>query len=157
MNINAATIIRIIVAALLVALLVTILPSCKTVPPVVVPEVHTTDKKDIELRVDTFWRDRWHTEYRNGDTIYIRDSIYIYVPKWRDREVTVTKTDSVPYPVEVPVEVPADRTGWDKFCTKWFIGSALVLLVLLLWWVADYIPVLKPIKAVIKGIKFLKS
>ena len=77
--------------------------------------------------------------------------------KFSDREVTVTKTDSVPYPVEVPVEVPADRTGWDKFCTKWFIGSALVLLVLLLWWVADYIPVLKPIKAVIKGIKFLKS
>lgn len=151
MNWDAATVIRIIVAALLVALLVTILPSCKTLPPVVTPnEVHNTDKKDIELRVDTFWRDRWHTEYRNGDTVIIHDSIYIYVPRWRDREVIVTKTDSVPYPVEVPVEVPADRTGWDKFCTKWFIGSALLLLVLLLWWVADYIPALKGIKTIIK-------
>ena len=150
MNINAATIIRIIVAALLVALLVTILPSCKTLPPAVLDAIHTTDKKDIEQRVDTFWRDRWHTEYRNGDTIYIHDSIYIYVPKWREREVTVTKTDSVPYPVEVPVEVPADRTGWDKFCTKWFIGSTIVLLALLLWWVADYIPALKGIKTIIK-------
>lgn len=37
MNLDAATIIRIIVAALLVALLVTILPSCKTVD--CIPEV----------------------------------------------------------------------------------------------------------------------
>lgn len=150
-------IILVIIAALLVALFVTILPGCKTLPPVVTESVHTSDKKDIEQRADTFWRDRWHTEYRNGDTVIIHDSIYIYVPRWRDREVTVTVTDSVPYPVKVPVEVPADRTGWDKFCTKWFIGSALALLVLLLWWLADYIPVLKQIKAVIKGIKFLKS
>ena len=151
---NATTIIRIIVAALLVALLVTILPSCKTLPPVVLDAIHTTDKKDIEQRVDTFWRDRWHTEYRNGDTVIIRDSIYIYVPRWRDREVTVTVTDSVPYPVEVQVEVPAERSGWDKFCTKWFIGSAILLLVLLLWWLADYIPALKGIKTIIKT--FLK-
>ena len=150
-------IILVIIAALLVALFVTIFQGCKTLPPVVAESVHTSDKKDIEQRADTFWRDRWHTEYRNGDTVIIHDSIYIYVPRWRDREVTVTVTDSVPYPVEVPVEVPADRTGWDKFCTKWFIVSALVLLVLLLWWLADYIPVLKSIKAVIKGIKFLKS
>lgn len=143
-------IIRIIVAALLVALLVTILPSCKTLPPAVLDAIHTTDKKDIELRVDTFWRDRWHTEYRNGDTVIIRDSFFIYVPRWRDREVIVTKTDSVPYPVEVPVEVPAERSGWDKFCTKWFIGSAMVLLVLLLWWLSDYIPALKGIKTIIK-------
>ena len=154
MNWDDATIIRIIVAALLVALLVTILPSCKTLPPVVLDAIHTTDKKDIEQRVDTFWRDRWHTEYRNGDTVIIRDSIYIYVPRWRDREVTVTVTDSVPYPVEVQVEVPAERSGWDKFCTKWFIGSAILLLVLLLWWLADYIPALKGIKTIIKT--FLK-
>ena len=36
---NAADIIRIIVAALLVALLVTILPSCKTPQPIVQTEV----------------------------------------------------------------------------------------------------------------------
>lgn len=150
MNINSTTIIRIIVAALLVALLVTIVQGCKSLPPVVAESVHTSDKKDIELRVDTFWRDRWHTEYRNGDTVIIRDSFFIYVPRWRDREVIVTKTDSVPYPVEVPVEVPAERTGWDKFCTKWFIGSALLLLVLLLWRVADHIPALKGIKTIIK-------
>jgi hypothetical protein len=39
MNWDAATIIRIIVAALLVALLVTILPSCKTPQPIVQTEV----------------------------------------------------------------------------------------------------------------------
>lgn len=136
---------------LIIALLVILsMTACKTLPPAVLDAMHTTDKKDIELRVDTFWRDRWHTEYRNGDTVIIRDSFFIYVPRWRDREVIVTKTDSVPYPVEVPVEVPADRTGWDKFCTKWFIGSALVLLALLLWWIADYIPALKGIKTIIK-------
>ena len=54
-----------------------------------------------------------------------------------------------------------ERTGWDKFCTRWFIGTAFVLLLLLLWWVADYIPVLKPYKQIIKtffgGIRIFKS
>lgn len=149
--------IQIIAAAFAVGLFVLMLSSCKHLPPAIVPAIHNSDTKDREVRVDTFWRDRVHIEYRNGDTVFVRDSFYIYVPKWRDKEVIVYKTDSIPYPVEVPVEVPAERTGWDKFCTKWFAGSALVLLALLLWWLADYIPVLKPIKAVIKGIKFLKS
>ena len=43
-----------------------------------------------------------------------------------------------------------ERSGWDKFCTKWFIGSALLLLLLLLWWIADYIPVLSKYKTIIK-------
>lgn len=145
-------IIRTIVAALCVALFLWMVTACKTLPHVVVTpsEVHNTDRTDIQTRVDTFWRDRWHTEYVKGDTVFVHDSTYIYVPRWRDREVTVTVTDSVPYPVEVPVEVPAERTGWDKFCNKWFIGSALLLLVLLIWWLADYIPALKGIKTIIK-------
>lgn len=48
-----------------------------------------------------------------------------------------------------PVPKPK-RSGWDKFCTRWFIGSAILILVLLLWWIADYIPALKPYKSIIK-------
>ena len=50
---NATTIIRIIVAALLVALLVTILPSCKTPQPIVQTEVKEViverEVRDISL------------------------------------------------------------------------------------------------------------
>ena len=41
-------IILVIIAALLVALFVTILQGCKTLPPAVLDAIHTSDKKDIE-------------------------------------------------------------------------------------------------------------
>ena len=63
MNWDAATIIRIIVAALLVALLVTILPSCKTVD--CIPEVVYRDSIRTEYIHDSIYR-------------YERDSIFIH-------------------------------------------------------------------------------
>lgn len=128
MNWDAATVIRIIVAALLVALLVTILPSCKTVD--CIPEV--------------VYRDSIRTEFKHDSTyIYERDSIFIkqqadtvfvnkYITRykdvlkverdtlWRDRTETIVK--------EVEVEKPI--APFVKWLAWW---GAAALLILLLW------------------------
>lgn len=127
---NATTIIRIIVAALLVALLVTILPSCKTVD--CIPEV--------------VYRDSIRTEFKHDSTyIYERDSIFIkqqadtvfvnkYITRykdvlkverdtlWRDRTETIVK--------EVEVEKPIAPF------VKWLAWWGVAALVILLLWLA---------------------
>ena len=80
--------------------------------------IHITDKGDT-VRIErwhTAWRDHWHT-----DTIY------------------QSKRDSIPYPVEVTKEVPAELTWWQQtrihiggvvlwllaFAVAWYIGGLL--------------------------------
>ena len=80
MNINAATVIRIIVAALLVALLVTILPSCKTVD--CIPETIVRDSICTEYKLDSIY-------LYERDSIYIRekaDTVFVnkYVTRYKD-------------------------------------------------------------------------
>ena len=141
---------QIVAACIAVALFIAMLQGCKTPAPVVIPSVHDTNEKEVIVTVDTVYRDRVHYEYRNGDTVIIRDTLFQYKYRWRDRTDTLIVRDSIPVPYEVVKEVPRERSGWDKFCTRWFIGSALVLLLLLLWKIADYIPALKPYKTIIK-------
>lgn len=67
--------------------------------------IHITEKGDtvkIE-RWHTQWRDRWHT-----DTIY------------------QSRRDSVPYPVEVVKEVPAQLTWWQQ--TRLHLANILLWL-----------------------------
>ena len=67
--------------------------------------IHITEKGDtvkIE-RWHTQWRDRWHT-----DTIY------------------QSKRDSIPYPVEVIKEVPAELTWWQQ--TRLHLANILLWL-----------------------------
>lgn len=128
MNWDAATIIRIIVAALLVALLVTILPSCKTVD--CLPEV--------------VYKDSIRTEYKHDSTyIYQRDSIFIkekadtvfvnkYVTRYKDvlkvERDTVWRDNTQTIVKEVEVEKPIAPF------VKWFAWwGAAALLILLLW------------------------
>ena len=128
MNINAATIIRIIVAALLVALLVTILPSCKTVD--CIPEVvyrdsirteyqhdsiyrYERDSIYIHQKADTVWLEKYITRYK--DVLKVeRDTV------WRDNTQTIVK--------EVEVEKPI--APFVKWLAWW---GAAALLILLLW------------------------
>lgn len=58
--------------------------SCKT-KTVVVPQIHTEYVHDTIQRVDSVWRDRVHTEYQRGDTIILRDSVYLYKYKTIDK------------------------------------------------------------------------
>ena len=127
MNINAATIIRIIVAALLVALLVTILPSCKTVD--CIPE--------------TIVRDSIVTEYKHDSTyIYQHDSIFIkekadtvfvnkYVTRYKDvmkiERDTIWQENKVVEVKEVLVEKPiAGVVKWFAWVGAFFVVFYLV-------------------------------
>lgn len=123
------TIFRIILAAILVALFLSFI-GCKTLPPIIPQTQRDSVHTRIETRVDTFWRDRWHTEKQRGDTIFIHDSIYLENIKYRDRVDSVVVRDSIPYPVEVPVRV---RNGYDKFTARGFWGFVGVLLLYIAW------------------------
>ena len=128
MNWDAATIIRIIVASLLVALLVTILPSCKTVD--CIPEV--------------VYRDSIRTEFKHDSTyIYERDSIFIkqqadtvfvnkYITRYKDvlkvERDTVWRDNTETIVKEVEVEKPI--APFVKWLAWW---GAAALLILLLW------------------------
>lgn len=114
----------IIAVALMAAVLLT---GCKTTTKVVtVPVVHTdsvevkkVEKDSVHVHDsiyirdagDTVWVERWHTKYQKVLRV---DTM---------REVRV---DSVPYPVEVIKEVPAELTWWEK--TRMKVGDAAMVL-----------------------------
>lgn len=127
MNWDAATIIRIIVAALLVALLVTILPSCKTVdclPEVVYRDsirteyIHDSiyryerDSIYIHQKADTVWMEKYITRYK--DVLKVEcDTV------WRDNTQTIVK--------EVLVEKPiAGVVKWFAWIGAFFVVFYLV-------------------------------
>ena len=103
------------IGAFIVALLICALfGSCTTTKYVPVPEYHT---------------DTVRISHNTRDSIYVHDSTYIreagdtmlierWHTQWRDRIVRDTiyqsKRDSIPYPVEVIKEVPAELTWWQQ-------------------------------------------
>ena len=64
-----------------------LLVGCKSVTPAIPTNSHESSCDSIrtETRIDTIYRDRWHTEYMRGDTLIIHDSI----DRWRIREVYI--------------------------------------------------------------------
>ena len=141
---------QIVAACIAVALFIAMLQGCKTPAPAVIPSVHDTNEKEVIVTVDTVYRDRVHYEYRNGDTVIIRDTLFQYKYRWRDRTDTLIVRDSIPVPYEVVKEVPRERSGWDKFCSKATIAAIILLVLWLIWKIADYIPALKGYKTIIK-------
>ena len=118
------------IGAIIVALLICALfGSCTTTKYVPVPEYHT---------------DTLRISHNTRDSIYVHDSIRVsekddtvrierWHTQWRDRIVHDTiyqsKRDSMPYPVEVPKEVPAKLTWWQQ--TRILIGGVVFWLLLL--------------------------
>lgn len=94
------------------------LAGCKT-QYVAMPEIHTLYHHATDLRVDSTSRDRWHEVYTRGDTVFVHDSI----DRWHYRLInttdTVHKTDSIPYPVEVPKYI-RKRNWYDRFTARGF-------------------------------------
>lgn len=112
-----------IIAALLICAL---LGSCTTTKYVPVPEYHTDtvrisqnthdsiyvhDSTYIKEKGDTMLIERWHTKWRD---------------RWRTDTIYQSKRDSIPYPVEVTKEVPAELTWWQR--TQMYAGDVLLLL-----------------------------
>lgn len=130
-DMDKITIFRIILAAVLVTLFLSFI-GCKHLPPPIPQAQRDSVHTRTELRVDTFWRDRWHTEKTKGDTVFIHDSIYFENIKFRDRVDSVIVRDSIPYPVEVTKEVRV-RNGYDKFTARGFWVFVGVLLLYIVW------------------------
>lgn len=109
------------------------LSGCKVTQPVVVTQTRDSVRVETQVRVDSIWRDRWHTEYIKGDTVHVYDSVYIDRFRWRDRVDSICVRDSIPYPVEVQVPTRM-RNGYDRF-TSWGFWILITLIILrVAWW-----------------------
>lgn len=135
MQINWIDIFRAFLASILIAIFLGLFCGCKTLPPPIPTTSRDSTRTHIETRVDTFWRDRWHTEKQRGDTIFIHDSIYFEKIKYCDRVDSITVRDSIPYPVEVPMRV---RNGYDKFTARGFWIYTAMIFIGLIFFVARW-------------------
>ena len=121
---NAGDMMAGFVLGIIACLLMTMCSSCTTTKYVPI-EHHTIDtlkvtkyERDIiymhdstfiREKGDTVLIERWHTQY-----------------KWRELHDTtyVSKTDSIPYPVEVTKEVPAQLTWWQQ--ARMHVGGIVI-------------------------------
>ena len=118
-----------LVAAAVGILLCALFSGCTTTKYVTVPEYHTDTLRQVTVRHDsvmvhdsihitekgdTIKIERWHTQYRDR---IVRDTIY------------QSKTDSIPYPVEVVKEVPAKLTWWQQ--TRLHLANIVLWLLLI--------------------------
>ena len=81
-----------------------------------------------------------------------RDSTAFYRSQYRDE---VAKTDSLTqqvsdYQYRLDEERKKARSGYDRFCSWWFWITAVVLVLVVAFWVCDKIPACKPWTTAIK-------
>lgn len=117
--------------------LVIMFTGCKTIH---VGQAHDRDSVRVEYRVDSFthiirdsvrvqlpcsdsievaYVDRWHTEYKDR-TMKLHDTI------------SVCSTDTIYRPYRVEVEKVVN-SGFAKFCIWWFVGSLLLIALMIAW------------------------
>ena len=123
-----------IIGAILCA--VFFLTSCKQIQ--VVTQTKTEYVHDTTQVHDSIFRDRIVEKYHKGDTIYLKDSVFVYKYKYLDKVKEVIIRDSIPYPVEVE-KIVKKRSSYDKFCSRFFWISAVALLLIIAGWVLDKI------------------
>ena len=111
-----------------ILLLLICFAGCKVKAPVTVgTHTQTRDSIRTELRIDTVYKDRWHTEYMRGDTLIIHDSI----DRWRIKEVYIhdsidnSRIDSIPVIVEIEKKGAAFWRG--SGIAFWVLIGMLVL------------------------------
>lgn len=105
--------------------------ACRSVQ--VVTEYREKVVHDSVLRVDSVWRDRVHTEYQKGDTIFIHDSVYVGNFKSEGNKLEVTVHDSIPYPVKVKVPGPVRNSRMAKIALWWFWISVIAAAFTVAW------------------------
>ena len=131
----AAAILRIVytcLGLLVAVLLCALFSGCTTTKYVPVPEYHTDTVRIVQHHRDSIYL---------SDSIYVSDfvrddTVYKTIERWRTQyfermshdTLYQSKTDSIPYPVEVIKEVPAKLTPWQQFR----ISLANILLYLIL-------------------------
>lgn len=142
LGIGCISVLSVIAGIILGLLMCVLLTGCTTTKYVTVPEYHTDtlrlsrnirdsiyvhDSTYVREKGDTVTIERWHTAWRDR---IVRDTIY------------QSKRDSIPYPVEVTKEVPAELTWWQQ--TRLHLANVVLylLLIILLWkiykmWLTD--------------------
>lgn len=98
--------------------------SCQTQKVVTMQSTHDSTHVQIEARVDSVWRDRWHIEYTKGDTVFVHDSVFVDRFRWRERVDSVRVCDTIPVEVPVPTRM---RNGYDRF-TSWGFWILIVIM-----------------------------
>ena len=119
---------------LLLLALFCLLSGCTTTRYVEVPGPSHTDT----VRITKHTRDSIYL----SDSIYVNDfirddTVYKTIERWRTKYIERTthdtlyqsKVDSIPYPVEVIKEVPAELSWWQQLKMK--VGGAAIILCLL--------------------------
>lgn len=115
-----------IIIGLWALFLMTMCTGCTTTKYVTVPEYHTDTLIQTKVLKDSVWLHDSTFIREKGDTVLIERWHTQY--KWRELHDTtyVSKTDSIPYPVEVTKEVPAELTWWQQ--TRLYLANILLIL-----------------------------
>ena len=100
------------------------LVGCKKIEYVYVPKVQIRDSIVTKLQHDSIFIKV--TEKQRNDTIY-RDSI-VYNCVFRNDTIRVNRTDSIPYPVEVPKYIEKKLNGYQR--TMISLGWILIFAVI---------------------------
>ncbi len=101
---------RRILAAVAVTIMLS-LSGCRTIKEQVPVYIHDTTQV-VSVRLDSVYVDRWHVEYRDGDTVRIRDSVLVY--RYVLRTDTAVRVIERPVTVRETVEVARPLTWWQR-------------------------------------------
>jgi hypothetical protein len=109
--------------ALLLAMLVVFTASCRSVRTIAVDKpIYIHDTLHTEsVRVDSVEVTKWHTEYMQGDTVRLIDSVYIRQKSYKHD--TIREIQEKPVEVEKVIEVERKQTKLHKI----MIGSGVAL------------------------------
>ena len=119
-----------LVAAAVGILLCALLSGCTTTKYVPVPEYHTDTLRQVTVRHDSVMvHDSIHVSEK-GDTVRIERWHTQWRDRWRTDTIYQSKRDSIPYPVEVVKEVPAQLTWWQQ--TRLHLANIVLWLLALL-------------------------
>lgn len=119
-----------LVAAAVGILLCALFSGCTTTKYVTVPEYHTDTLRVVKVQHDSLVLKDSVYIHDKGDTVLIEKWHTQYRDRWRTDTVYQSKTDSIPYPVEVVKEVPAQLTWWQQ--TRLHLANIVLWLLALL-------------------------
>lgn len=108
---------------LIIAIIAACLASCRSVRTIAVEKpIYIHDTLSVErVRVDSVEVTKWHTEYMQGDTVRLIDSVYIRQTSYKHD--TIREIQEKPVEVEKIVEVERKQTKLHKV----MIGSGVAL------------------------------
>jgi hypothetical protein len=116
-------------------LLCAMFTGCTTTKYVQVPVVHNDTTVITKHQRDSIWMHDSVLVSEKGDTVRIEKWHTKYVTKEVHDTLYRSKTDSIPYPVEVIKEVPAELTWWQQ--TRLHLANILLfgLLIGVIIWI----------------------